>query len=707
MATLYLDYEGGNDGNDGLSFANRKKNLDSAYNGASAGDVVRVMASETPTSIGSATWTNNSPTVTLSASRTTELYSDGAWTASTNVTAVASTTRREGANSSQLTIASGFTTGLVAYYALPGVTDLSSKQKVSFWVQTTTDTSDLSIFSLRLCSDTAGVTTVDTIQMPAHAMEASEWTCVTVDTGGALGSSIQSIALYADSDPGAVVIRLDNIFATNDLSLNGVISKNGNGSGDGTVNNIQWWHIRSVVGDTITLDEGDLGGATVPEGYWGVSESTTTEFFTPVEFPTIIGSTTDDIYFLTADGTDGSPITISGGWSRVDMASQVGITGWSVPNSMRELIVLSAVLNFTMEKMFLGRCYRGFYAGGVCDNITITDCGFAGAGIVCLTIVPSSSAGLGYTLANVYANQSGTVGISLSNLKKASLTGITATGNGADGINIISCNASSFTNIQAFSNGSNGCQFQTSDSARVFDMYMESNTVDNLFLSESSNCIFYDLVCKNSSQAGISFDSSANNVFYNPITSGNTAGSLEFITPSSGENYMYNASFSEATELSVAVDYENTRVISIDHDQTADNHIIFTDGGQINSNSTTRHTASGISWEFKPTSATRDVDYPLQMRISAIAVAAGSLVTAKIWVRRTHIGTTGSFLIRKSSLVGIATEQVASISAAADTWEQLTITFTPTRAGVAEFIVEAYGGTSESVYFDDFDVTQA
>ena len=52
MATLYVDYENGNDSNDGTSFANRKKTLNSATTASSAGDTIRVMASPDPTLVG-------------------------------------------------------------------------------------------------------------------------------------------------------------------------------------------------------------------------------------------------------------------------------------------------------------------------------------------------------------------------------------------------------------------------------------------------------------------------------------------------------------------------------------------------------------------------------------------------------------------------------------------------------------------------------
>ena len=60
MPTYYVDFENGNDANDGLSFANRRKTLNFAsttnstqYSGSST---IRVMATESPVLLGNATW---------------------------------------------------------------------------------------------------------------------------------------------------------------------------------------------------------------------------------------------------------------------------------------------------------------------------------------------------------------------------------------------------------------------------------------------------------------------------------------------------------------------------------------------------------------------------------------------------------------------------------------------------------------------------
>src|SRR5208283_846457 len=158
--TWFVDLINGSDSNNGTSFAQRVKTLSKAASLAAAGDTVRVMGNA-KTSSGTATWTNGSSLVTLSAALTQALYNDGAWTASTNVTASAVTSSpspKQGSNSCKLACNSSFTTGKVAYFAT-GTLNLSSYQQVSFWVQSSVALASGAL-SLNLCSDTAGATIV-------------------------------------------------------------------------------------------------------------------------------------------------------------------------------------------------------------------------------------------------------------------------------------------------------------------------------------------------------------------------------------------------------------------------------------------------------------------------------------------------------------------------------------------------------------------
>jgi DNA-binding response OmpR family regulator len=93
--------------------------------------------------------------------------------------------------------------------------------------------------------------------------------------------------------------------------------------------------------------------------------------------------------------------------------------------------------------------------------------------------------------------------------------------------------------------------------------------------------------------------------------------------------------------------------------------------------------------------------------IAKVAVAANSLVTIKAWMRRTNSGLTTGLRIKGGQIGGVTNDITSYMTAAADTWEQVTLTFTPTEIGVVEILAECYGGSTYTAYVDDLTISQA
>ncbi len=165
----------------------------------------------------------------------------------------------------------------------------------------------------------------------------------------------------------------------------------------------------------------------------------------------------------------------------------------------------------------------------------------------------------------------------------------------------------------------------------------------------------------------------------------------------------------ESTEITLTNTESDQGVYSHDHDGVTDNHIIFCGGYRIIADTAVRHTASGVAWRFAPTSTTRNSMFPIRLQISTIAVAANALVTVKAWVRRDHTDIVMRLVCRGGQINGVASDVTATIAAAINTWEELTITFTPTEFGVVEITAECYDGinTTKLGYVDDMTITQA
>ena len=311
---FYLDYENGSDANNGSTWGLAWRTITGGATAAriAPGDVIRIAKSPPPSSIGNATWTNLSRAVVLDASQNTTIeLCETAWTAATNVTATTSTTRKEGANAASLAVAAAFATGKVAHRSFTSL-NLSSFQRISFWIRTSAIIT-AGWLRVALCSDTAGDVVVDNFTIPLVTGTGRYMPfTLTRDGGGNLGSAIQSIAIYADADPGTPTILLDNFIAcaANGLNLQSLISKNSAEQG-GTEG---WFAIKSIVGTAIQLDNDTNSSAIGGRGYFGVTENVAT--FRRETIKTDLAAFSGDIVQAVQDsGTLGNNIQFQGGWN--------------------------------------------------------------------------------------------------------------------------------------------------------------------------------------------------------------------------------------------------------------------------------------------------------------------------------------------------------------------------------------------------------
>jgi hypothetical protein len=227
------------------------------------------------------------------------------------------------------------------------------------------------------------------------------------------------------------------------------------------------------------------------------------------------------------------------------------------------------------------------------------------------------------------------------------------------------------------------------------NLYVGAVTYDNIVRLTNS---------RNSAAFGAEFISlSKDNTLIGMTTSGNASGAINH--PSPGNNYLFGCTLGETTKATGFVNYGDARLQSQKQDATADS-VIYTDGGTARTQNTVRHTAADVAWQLSPTSTNRNAWYPLALPIATLAVNANATVTVSCWFRRSNTGIMGALFCRGLQIAGVDDDVMATMTAAADTWEQLSISFTPTEAGVVEILALAYGGTAYSVYVDDIDYEQ-
>lgn len=656
-----------------------------------------------------------------------------AWTQSTNVVASLNTSDyKEGDVSDSIAINATFTTGLAAFKST-GTLDLSGYQQVSFWIKQTAGTVTIAgDVSLRLCSDTAGVTTVHTIAIPALGA-LNIWNPVTVDLGVNLNSNIQSIALYVDADRGAVTFLLSNIIACkakssdDSLSLISLIGKN-----TGTE---PWVAIQSINGTRVFLDGVVSNNPTTTSlmGYYGTSETVTTY---KRETNLVITQFTIDDYGASSAQTT----TLSGGWDRTNMQTQTGETYLDGRNN--NIVCIGRNLNSRNYYWSFNRlsAYRFSFVYNLpfCYNLTINNIRdvchntrfcqalhtstvnniinlcyntnpfdlIAGPLIINnITNINSNGSDVNtkqFTGDIVFCNitniinicNNGGVGLTLNAFRNCNINNITNINyNALRAISMANCTSTIVSNIVSIT-GSASTGTPT------------ANTYTNpVFLSACDNCKIINISSIVGARASaISNSLSFDNEFVNISTSGSTTSAF---AADYGTSYVKNCVFGEPTLVTGLTENREGRVFLQNQNNNSNNHQIYMFGGVIASSTSVRNTNSGISWALSPTNSFRDSDKPVSLSLAKILVFANKLVTIKGMLRRTNTALTLRLNVKANQIAGVSNDTIASMSAAANTWEEVTLTFTPTENGVVELLGEAFGGTTHTGYIDDLTITQA
>jgi hypothetical protein len=614
----------------------------------------------------------------------------------------------------------GWSAGVTRTFTKPTtsniVTDLSAYQGVTLWVRSTA-TLSAGVLSLRLCSDATGDTTVNICTLPAITA-VNQWQAVTVQLGTSLGSSINSVALYAESDPGTPTVFIDNInsvkaaSAADSLNLHSLIAKpsaiqwqasTSYSSGDkrrpaaasartglcyvvttaGTSGSSEptwpdaigatvtdgsvlwtaseveetWYCLRSINGTTLTLDgpPNIQQGSTASRGYQGATETVAAYKREPI----LAAPISDDsaVQAVNDAGTfAGGFITFSGGWDRTNMSSQSGDTWYSGVNGNG--VAFHCGSNTWLE--FINLAVTRFYDGWYCSNGTdqpfkFTNC-HANA---CENLGLETAVGPHRVFAkNLHLTMSGygthIVGQALMEFRRSRIEG-----NNNDGIL-----AASFANV-----------------LRMEDCYVRGN---GHYGYNSQNQVGPD-----TRMYGCKFANNASADLYD------MAGTVK----------LHNTDLASTTKVA-ASPYQRAVTRAGKLGQTTDIHEHFFKFGRILSDTSTRHTASGVAWKFQPTDTVCDLYNPMVLAVGRLALDSGVTKTISIWTRRDNANICGRLRVRGGQVAGIG-ESVVDCQPTINTWVQSsTISVTTSEAGVLEieFLVWDGVGTSNSFWVDDLTV---
>ncbi len=641
-----------------------------------------------------------------------------AWTLANSSTVTLDTSQyKEGDASAKIVKASPSNSTLYAYKAVGGDSglDLSSYQKVSFWIRNATAIT-ANQWNICLCSGSAGDTPVDTIAIPAIP-STNYWVVLSIarDGGGNLGSAIKSVALYSGTSAGSTTgIYLDNIIActTSGLNLQSLVSRNtciqSSTSSVGFASE-PWLGIQSISEDgrviRLDTDVNDLASENLTSGggsgYSGVAGSGSLYIREGIK-TTLASSTSTAVNTINEAGTSGNDINYYGGYdpttnacSRETFFDGQNGNGYGLACGSRGYLGIKH-LSFVRYYQGINMSANYYTVDAISD---LNNCSYAG--------MYAQNAGrftIG-TIINAYNNATaGLYFYGSSYLNNVSVL-YNICGNTSGGL---SCggNLSVFDKIVNMVN--NGTGLQINGSSNVF------NEITNL---------------KNNYGAGISFSSAANNKIYKIEDASNNTGyvfsynnstdnhaynvnehdNASYNTYSTfGRNYFHNCMCSGSLNAGTT-NYVNASLFSQNHNNVPGECYIAYSEGYITTDQTNRHTESGYCWKMAITSTFRTSLYPLKLSIAKIACAASSQVTVKCWFKKSHATNVGAMLVCPGKQIAGVDADVTATKANDTDYEELTINFTPTVSGVVEIEAWAYspGATSGDVYVDDLTITQA
>ena len=707
----------------------------------------------------------------------------GNWTASTNVTTELATssgfwstnTRIKSRNySNKIAIGADFTTGKAAYFAT-GTLDLSGYQQISFWIGQDSGTRSQPSapnVSLRLCTDTQGDTSVHTV--PIYTGQDSYtnqrfWRIMRTDFESNLNSSIQSVALYVDSDSGAQTFYLDNIIASKASSANDSITLD---SIVGLKTSTDWpnyYMINSVINEKIIKLEGRSDAYNShPISYYNADQihwagagitmynthSQTVPIYkiNPLRLKEDMGidpgngsGTYNETYFnnnTSGVGTDASnKIIISGGWDASNsMATQYdgGYTAIDGINSTNRPISFQSVSNADISR-FIG--IRGYY-GLIAQSCQYNNWDhMAGMGGYYALFFSSNN-----YIKNCYVWGSHSMDYAcyLNSLNSYGYVGIrTAFGYGgsrAAYMNSITQGENQWDRLDMFSAYSRCIEFYNCTALNLNKLNagrwpgggpspaavnINRSTGSQIGIVSARDC--YYLLQSEYGDTNVDYfyeeksdttKSTGGNSYTNTqyCLYSNQGGNIK-IKQGGITTSLYYAYYAPIYLNNVVDNYSGSHNVQNNHAIYAKNY----DGvsgqvlnkyqyGTVEKETSIRHTASGVSWKIDVSSSSASLATPIEWLLTKLIVNANAAVTAKIWVYRDGTGVNGGLRVKNGAIAGVTANVDGVITdTTVNSWVECSMTFTPTEAGAVDIYAMGYyvNNTSHNVYLDDFSASQA
>ena len=659
MATYFLDPVGGNDANSGTSFATRWKTIGGGPTAArvAPGDEIKFIESPAPTLVGNCTWTTGALARSITVPAGTvklidALAVNSGWVAAANVTLNSpSSTRLIGAAAVNVAVAAAFTTGKLAHKPLNS--DLSGFQQVNVWMRTSVAFAAGSLF-LDLCSDATGDVPIVSVPM-TDSGNISAWFAGLVAHTGSIGT-INSIALRATADPGTATISINNLWASkapgsaNEITLATMVSKAAyttspplRGSGSKTGEE-PLLGVMGVLSDTsVVLNR----NTNQDNGLELVGRGYDGVAETVATYAHQSFAFTEARNWTPNEAaTEANPTVWTGGWSATDMATRTGMTRYmlSSRNYSAGGFAFHRFENFAFHSALSGNALPGS-DGCRAVNCLLTACAVATTGAV--------------------------RGLSGDDLCYV-----------AGGVSLGGANQPHGTVLR--------------------NIYSWGGSLNY----NGGRSFVQGITIRNSGALGVQFVGNPGNESIcadDVVTINNQSGG---IFASIGVNArMRNALINETAEFGFA---GQDGLVSVENlDNVAGNDVLAHPWGRM-----TRQTAvvdaQASSMRVQVQSTNAIASGPMRLPLGQFEVALGVTTAIAIRMRRDNTGLSmGLSYLPIEGLPGISTEQRALMTAAANSWETVTLSLSPTGSGaqIVSLDLIAWGGTTFNGYVEAITVT--
>lgn len=639
---------------------------------------------------------------------------------------------------------SSISSGKAAHFQLPSALDLSGYQQISFMVRAYSGSSTTAHDSIRLCTDTNGDTSVHTIPINTRGSQSGAWIPVVVDLGTNLNSSIQSIAIYRDTTGTTRNYYISNIIACKASSAADSLTHYSQ-VGLNTAADPVWYPIAAIWDDIILLRvssavQGNFGYYNSHAGFFSASNNSATIY---KRDPIIFGTQTSTTGYVQSTSGNGSSassqITISGGWDDTNMSTQNGKTFVLGNGSGRFCNVSNNYILFT--DIYISHYYQGFYFS------SRSGCGLKNVGVSCTynygiylnscTDITHlgvdylygfyqdgfwlrySSQWSGYTASDFflkyYKGSNDTGNFYPQYLSGAWVWDHIRAENTNSGISLWSSPAGFHINNLYAGNHSNSYGTAFYSPVTIGNLYINQTNYGHYLTSNQGSCSIdnyvHTILDNKPGGGGRRYGQNMSPGACMQVSAGTSATILDGSVDK--KFYLYGGTV-KTNSLVINDTVDATwnaanpgKLLMRDYDGVSGAYKNVFYDGQINPETSVRHTASGYAWKFIFNNASNTF---LAIDIGKIIVNNGSLVTIGVWTYKTSTNKVAKLVLKKNSLIGMTADVVADNSSASlNTWTKIEATFTPNAKGpvTVQLKAESTSGTSDYIYFDDLEVAQA